>query len=72
VDNVSDLGVLWRLNTFVVTGMDLVSQFMQNIDNCHHGKFYLNPVASEKVFSPLPIITITPETPEPAKPVQQP
>ncbi len=57
VDNVSDLGVLWRLNTYVVTGTDLVSQFMQNIDNYHHGKFYLNQVAWEKIFSPIPIIT---------------
>src|SRR5207248_5490136 len=57
VDNVSDLGVLWRLNTFVVTGMDLVSQFMQNINNYHHGKFYLNQVAWDKIFSPIPIIT---------------
>ena len=83
VDNVSDLGVLWRLNTFVVTGMDLVSQFMQNIDNYHHGKFYLNQVAWEKVFSPLPILTCRwadcwrtgPEGPEPPsapKPAQQP
>jgi hypothetical protein len=74
IDNVSDLGVLWRLNTFVVTGMDLVSQFMQNIDNYHHGKFYLNQVAWERVFSPLPILTKRTgfERPEPPKPVQQP
>jgi hypothetical protein len=55
--------------------MDLVSQFMQNIDNCHHGKFYLNPVAWEKVFSPLPIITKRTGfemRPTPPKPVQQP
>jgi hypothetical protein len=57
VDNVSDLGVLWRLNTFVVSGMDVVAQFMQNIDNYHHGKFYLNAVPWDRVFSPLPIIT---------------
>jgi hypothetical protein len=77
VDNVSDLGVLWRLNTFVVMGMDLVSQFIQNIDNYHHGKFYLNQVAWERVFSPLPIITKRtgferPEPESPPKPPQQP
>ena len=57
VDNVSDLGVLWRLNTFVVTGMDLVSQFIENIDAYHHGKPYLNEVAWKRVFSPIPILT---------------
>ena len=57
VDNVSDLGVLWRLNTYVVTGTDLVSQFVQNIDNYHHGRFYLNEVAWDKIFSPIPIVT---------------
>jgi len=77
VDNVSDLGVLWRLNTYVVTGTDLVSQFIQNIDNYHHGKFYLNQLAWERVFSPLPIITKRtgferPEPESPPKPPQQP
>lgn len=56
VDNVSDVGVLWRLNTFVVTGMDLIAQFMQTINNYHHGKPYLTRVEWEKIFSPLPII----------------
>jgi hypothetical protein len=56
VENVSDLGVLWRLNTDVVTGTDLIMQFMENIDNYHHGKPYLNCVEWEKVFSPLPIV----------------
>ena len=57
VDNVSDLGVLWRLNTYVVTGTELISEFVQNIDNYHHGEFYLNLVAWDKIFSPIPIIT---------------
>jgi hypothetical protein len=56
VDNVSDLGILYRLNVFIVKGSDLNAQFMENIDNYHHGKPYLNRVEWEKVFSPLPII----------------
>lgn len=57
VDNVSDLGVLWRLNTYVVTGTDLISQFVQNIDDYHHGRPYLDEVAWDKIFSPIPIVT---------------
>lgn len=56
VDNVSDLGVLWRLDTYVVVGMDLIAQFMENINNYHHGKPYLKRVEWEKIFSPVPII----------------
>ena len=54
-DHVSDLGGLYRINLFMVTGTDLIAQFVQNIVNFHHGKPYLNRVAWEKVFSPLPV-----------------
>lgn len=60
VDNFSDLGVLWRLNTYVVVGTDLIAQFIENIDNYHHGKPYLKRVEWEKVFSPLPIVARDP------------
>jgi outer membrane translocation and assembly module TamA len=53
---VSDLGGLYRLDTFAVTGTELIAGFMRNIVNFHHGKPYLNRVEWEKVFSPLPII----------------
>lgn len=56
VDNVSDLGILYRLNVFVVTGTELITQFMANIQKYHHGKPYLNQVEWEKVFSQSPII----------------
>ena len=54
-DHVSDLGGLYRINLFMVTGTDLIAQFVQNIVNFHHGKPYLNRVAWEKVFSRLPV-----------------
>ena len=54
-DHVSDLGGLYRINLFMVTGTDLIAQFVKNIVNFHHGKPYLNRVAWEKVFSPLPV-----------------
>ncbi len=56
IDDPSDLGVLYRINIFLVHGFDIVEKFMQNIVNFHHGKPYLNPVPFEKVFSPLPKI----------------
>ena len=71
VDNVSDLGVLWRLNTYGVQGTEQVAKFMENIDDYHHGKPYLNPVGWDKVFLQFPpphagvlttIITASPTT----------
>jgi hypothetical protein len=57
VDNVSDLGVLWRLNTYGVAGTEQLAKFMENIHNYHHGKPYLNRVEWEKVFVQLPLLT---------------
>ena len=54
-DHVSDLGGLYRINLFMITGTDLIAKFVENIVNFHHGKPYLNRVAWEKVFSPLPV-----------------
>lgn len=56
IDDPSDLGVLYRINIFMVHGFDIVEKFMENIVNFHHGKFYLNPVPFEKVFAPQPKI----------------
>ena len=56
VDDPSDLGVLYRINIFMVHGFDIVEKFMRNIVNFHHGRYYLEPVPMEKVFSPLPRI----------------
>jgi hypothetical protein len=54
IDDPSDLGVLYRINIFMVHGFDIVEKFMENIVNFHHGKFYLNPVPFDKVFSTWP------------------
>jgi hypothetical protein len=54
IDDPSDLGVLYRINVHMIDGTDIVAQFMQNIDNFHHGLPYLKPVPLEKIFAPLP------------------
>jgi hypothetical protein len=54
IDDPSDLGVLYRINVYMIDGTDIVEQFMQNIDNFHHGKPYLKPVPLERIFAPLP------------------
>jgi hypothetical protein len=54
IDDPSDLGVLYRINVYMIDGTDIIAQFMQNIDNFHHGKPYLQPVPLEKIFAPLP------------------
>ena len=56
IDDPSDLGVLYRINVYMIDGTDIVQQFMQNIDNFHNGRPYLNPVPLEKIFAPLPRI----------------
>src|SRR5208282_3400181 len=50
IDDPSDLGVLYRINVCMIDGTDVVEKFMQNIDDFHHGKPYLNPVPLEKIF----------------------
>jgi hypothetical protein len=54
IDDPSDLGVLYRINVYMIDGTDIVQQFMQNIDNFHHGLPYLRPVPFEKIFAPWP------------------
>jgi len=54
IDDPSDLGVLYRINVYMLDGTDIVGQFMQNINNFHHGKPYLKPVPLDKVFVPWP------------------
>ncbi|MBZ5565227.1 MAG: hypothetical protein LAP13_22750 [Acidobacteriia bacterium] len=56
VDDPSDLGVLYRINVYMIDGTDIVLQFMQNIDAFHHGQPYLKPVPLERIFVPLPRI----------------
>jgi hypothetical protein len=54
VDHPSDLGVLYRANLFLVTGMELVEQTMKNIDDFHHGRHYVKLVAWDKIYPEFP------------------
>jgi hypothetical protein len=56
MDDPSDLGVLYRINIQMIDGTDVVQKFMQNIDDFHHGRPYLNPVPFEKMFTTWPRI----------------
>jgi hypothetical protein len=52
----SDLGVLYRINTYMVTGTELALEVMQNLDNYYHGRDYLKPVDFGKVFTLEPVL----------------
>jgi hypothetical protein len=54
VDNVSDLGILHRLNVHLVVGTELIAQFMETIRAYHYGRPYVSPVEWDKVFQPEP------------------
>jgi hypothetical protein len=54
IDHPSDMGVLYRANLFLVTGLELVEQTMQNIVNYHHGKEYTKRVAWDKIYYDFP------------------
>ncbi len=54
VDHPSDLGVLYRANLFLVTGLELVEQTMRNIVNFHQGREYTTPVAWDKIYREFP------------------
>jgi hypothetical protein len=50
VDDTSDLGVLYHLNTRAVMGFDLARQWMRNVVNFQKGKPYLETVPFERLF----------------------
>jgi hypothetical protein len=52
----SDLGVLYRINTYMVTGTALTQDVVQNLDNYYHGRDYLKPVDFDKVFTLEPVL----------------
>ncbi len=54
MDHDSDLGVLYRANLFLVTGMELVEQTMQDLVNFHHGRPYTRAVAWNKIYIDFP------------------
>lgn len=54
IDHPSDMGVLYRANLFLVTGLDLAEQTMRNIVNYHHGREYTKLVAWDKIYYNFP------------------
>jgi hypothetical protein len=54
IDHPSDMGVLYRANLFLVTGLELVEQTMQNIVNYHHGKEYTQLVPWNEIYYDFP------------------
>jgi hypothetical protein len=56
IDHPSDLGALYRINVFMVTGTELTVGLIQNIDNFHHGRDYVKPVAFDKIFVSWPAL----------------
>ncbi len=60
VDHPSDLGVLYRIDTFMVTGTNLTVDLIQNVDNFYHGRDYVKPVDFNKVYVTWPSLAETP------------
>ncbi len=60
IDHPSDLGVLYRINVFMVTGTELVAELMQNIDNFYHGRDYMKPVDFRKIYVEWPVLASVP------------
>ncbi|MGO8731378.1 MAG: alpha-glucuronidase family glycosyl hydrolase [Terriglobia bacterium] len=56
VDHPSDLGVLYRINVFMVEGTELTAKLMENIDNFHHGRDYAEPVDFGKIYVSWPAL----------------
>ena len=54
IDHPSDLGVLYRANLFLVTGLELVDETMQDVVAYHHGRDYTKPVAWNKIYIEFP------------------
>ncbi len=54
MDDPSDLGVLYKYNVYMIDGTEIIEKFIQNVNDFHHGKPYMNPVPLEKVFNRWP------------------
>jgi hypothetical protein len=60
IDHPSDLGVLYRIDTFMVTGTDLTVELIQNVNNFYHGRDYVKPVDFGKVYVTWPVLASVP------------
>jgi hypothetical protein len=54
IDDPSDLGVLYMDNVYMIDGTEIIEKFIQNVNDFHHGKPYMNDVPLEKVFNRWP------------------
>ena len=54
IDHVSDLAVLYHMNTRLLMGMDYSLQHLQNVVNYHEGKPYLQTVPFDRLFPMRP------------------
>jgi hypothetical protein len=54
VDHVSDLAVLYHINTRLLMGMDCAVRQLENVVNYYHGKPYLDPVPFDRLFPMRP------------------
>ncbi|MFN0170507.1 MAG: hypothetical protein ACKV22_29145 [Bryobacteraceae bacterium] len=54
IDHPSDMGVLYRADLFLVRGLQLVVETMENVVNFHHGREYTRPVEWRKIYRDYP------------------
>lgn len=60
IDSASDLGVLYRINIFMLTGTKLSAQLIHNVDNYYHGRDYVQAVDFGKIFVSWPVLSSVP------------
>jgi hypothetical protein len=60
IDHPSDLGALYRINVFMITGTELVTELMENIDNFYHGRDYVKPVDFRRIYVEWPVLEAVP------------
>ena len=60
VDHPSDLGVLYWINVFMIDGTEQTAKLIENIDNFHHGRDYVEPADFGKIFVPWPPLATVP------------
>ncbi len=54
IDHPSDLGTLYRANLFLVAGLELAEQTLENVWRFHHGREYTRPVEWTRIYHPYP------------------
>ena len=60
VDHPSDLGVLYWINIFMVDGTEQTAKLIENIDNFHHGRDYMQPLDFGKIIGQWPTLATVP------------